>query len=77
MKPPYSQSWLLQTLVQVLRFFFLGLAGCTVSYVISIVLELNALEQILIDIAENILPKASILVVCLIAVAVITESLRN
>ncbi|MBD1877125.1 hypothetical protein H6F75_26940 [Nodosilinea sp. FACHB-131] len=56
-----------------MKYFLLSLAGCTIAYVAAVVLEISFVSIVSL---EQILARASILVVCLIAIAVIAKSLR-
>jgi uncharacterized Tic20 family protein len=76
MRQPQPRNWLLDLAVKSLKYFLLSLAGCTIAYVVSAVLEISLIADIAVGILEHFLVKALVLVSCLIAIAVITESLR-
>lgn len=77
MRHPHSPSYLLQLATQVLKYFLLSLAGCTIAYFISIVLDLEIVSRLMIAVLEHGLSRAFVLMMCLGAIAVITESLRQ
>ena len=62
--------------VKALKYFLLSLAGCTVTYVVSVVLEIDFLSDLASIVLEQVFTRALILLICLIAIAVIIESLR-
>ena len=76
MKQQQPRYWLLELAAEALKYFLLSLAGCTIAYVASVVLEINFVSKVAIVFLEQILARAFILVLCLIAIAAITESLR-
>jgi hypothetical protein len=63
--------------VKALKYFLLSLAGCTIAYIASVVLELSVITHMAIALLEQVLSRALVLVICLLAMAVITESLRG
>ena len=73
----YPYSWLLRAATQVLKYFFLGLAGCTVAYFISTVLGLGVLSSLLVALIETVLVRLLVLVLAMMAIAIIAESLRH
>ncbi|MFG6097367.1 hypothetical protein SPB21_19030 [Leptothoe sp. ISB3NOV94-8A] len=77
MRHPYSYSWLLRIAAKALKYFLLSLAGCTIASVISIVLDFEIVLTLMVAILEHILSRAFVLVLCLGAVSVITESVRS
>jgi hypothetical protein len=76
MRQQQPRNWLMALAAKALKYFLLSLAGCTIAYVASVVLEISFVSIVAIIILEQILARASILVVCLIAIAAIAESLR-
>jgi hypothetical protein len=76
MRQQQPRNWLMALAAKALKYFLLSLAGCTIAYVASVVLEISFVSTVAIIILEQILARASILVVCLIAIAAIAESLR-
>lgn len=76
MRQQQPRNWLMALAAKALKYFLLSLAGCTIAYVTSVVLEISFVREVVVVILEQILAKVSILVVCLIAIAVISESLR-
>jgi hypothetical protein len=77
MKQRQPQNWLLELAVKALKYFLLSLAGCTIAYVVSVVLELSLITHFAIALLERVLSRVLVLVTCLLAIAVITESLRS
>ena len=77
MRHPYSPGCLFRFATRVLKYFLLGLVGCTVAYLISIVLGLNVLSSFLVALLETLLLRLFVMVFSLGAIAIITESLRN
>lgn len=77
MRQQHSHSWLLKLATKTLKYFLLGLASCTVTYVVSTVLGLGLLSSLMIVLLEKLALRALVLVFCLGAIAVITESLRS
>lgn len=76
MRQQQPRNWLMELAAKALKFFLLSLAGCTIAYIVSVVLEISFVSTVAIIVLEQILARASILVVCLIAIAAIAESLR-
>ncbi|MEM6717355.1 MAG: hypothetical protein AAF622_20045 [Cyanobacteria bacterium P01_C01_bin.147] len=62
---------------QAVKYFLLGLAGCTVAYVMAWVFNLPIVACLMIWLVEKLAVRSLVLVFCLGTVAVITESLRN
>ncbi|MEM6433700.1 MAG: hypothetical protein AAF773_07585 [Cyanobacteria bacterium P01_D01_bin.115] len=77
MKHQQPRNWLMELAVKALKYFLLNLAGCTIAYVVSVVLEMSFVTEVAIVVLEQFLARALILMICLIAIAVITESLRS
>jgi hypothetical protein len=72
--PDYS--WLFRFAVRVLKYFLLALFGILVAIVLSKVLVIPLLTSMLVDILSATLFKAMVLVFCLMAIAVVVESIR-
>ena len=77
MRQRYPQNWLIQVATKALKYFLLSLASCTLTYVVSIFLQFGLLANIMVAILEHVLARVFVLVVCLVVIAVITESLKN
>ncbi|MEO1096028.1 MAG: hypothetical protein AAFX01_14130 [Cyanobacteria bacterium J06638_28] len=77
MQHPYSRSWFFRFATRALKYFLLGLAGCTVAYCFSLGLGFSALANLLVALLEGTLSRLLVIVLCLGAIAVITESMRN
>lgn len=77
MKKSAPYSWLLRTTARVVKYFLLSLAGCTVAYCVSAVLDLVHVIQLLTWLLEQVMPRAFALVICLGITAMIAESLRH
>ncbi|GAB4152843.1 MAG: hypothetical protein Fur0046_32580 [Cyanobacteria bacterium J069] len=72
--PDYS--WLFRFAVRVLKYFLLALFGILVGIVLSKVLVISLLTHILVGILDAVLFKAMGMVFCLMAIAVVVESIR-
>lgn len=72
-----SSSSLLPFTTKALKYFFLGLAGCTVAYFTSVVLQFGLLADLMVTCLEQVFSRGFVLLICLGAIAVITESLRS
>lgn len=72
-----NQHMLLCSAMKAIKYFLLGLASCTLTYVISMALNLNWLANLMVAILKHGLLRASVLLICLIAIAVITESIKS
>jgi hypothetical protein len=77
MRHPYSHHWPLRVATKVLKYFLLGLAGCTLTYAIASVFNLGLLATLMVTVLEQVLGRALVLVICLGAIAIITESLNT
>ncbi|MEA5464774.1 hypothetical protein [Leptothoe sp. PORK10 BA2] len=76
MRRQQSSKWLMMLAIRAVKYFLLSVAGCTISYMASIVLEMSFISAVVIVLLEQILARALILLLCLLAITVITESLR-
>ena len=76
-KPAYLQSLPLYAASKAVKYFLLSLVGCTLACFVSILLDLGFLTNIMVVFLEHVLTRAFVLIVCLIAIAVIAESLKN
>ena len=72
-----SHSWIFKLATQAVKYFLLGLAGCTVAYVMAWVFNLPIVACLMIWLVEKLAVRSLVLVFCLGTVAVITESLRT
>lgn len=72
-----SQSWIFSLAAQMVKYFFLSLVSCMLTYVISITLSLDYFSIFLIRIFLHGLSRAGVVILCIVAIAVITESLRD
>lgn len=72
--PDYS--WLFRFAVRVLKYFLLALFGILVAIVLSKVLVIAPLTSILVGILDAALFKSMGMVFCLMAIAVVVESIR-
>ncbi|NEQ42763.1 MAG: hypothetical protein F6K00_04035 [Leptolyngbya sp. SIOISBB] len=73
----HSQSWLFRLATRAVKYFLLGLAGCTVTYVMAWVFNLEVVACLMIWLLERLAVRSLVLVFCLGTMAVITESLRS
>ncbi|MFG6093900.1 hypothetical protein SPB21_01535 [Leptothoe sp. ISB3NOV94-8A] len=76
MKRQPSRNWLMMLTITAVKYFLLSVAGCTISYMALVVLKMSFFTAIVVFFLEQILGRALILVLCLVAITVITESLR-
>lgn len=73
-RQPYS--WLFKLAAKALKYFLLGMAGCTVTYVLAAVLSFGGIVSLMVWLLEALALRALVVVFCLGAIAVIAESLR-
>lgn len=76
MRRQQNSNWLMLLAIRAVKYFLLSMAGCTLSYMASIVLEMNIITAIVIVLLKQVLARALILLLCLLAITVIAESLR-
>ncbi len=76
MSQQQSSNWLMKFTVRAVKYFLLSVAGCMISYMASVVLEMSFITKVIIVVLEQVLSRAMMLVLCLTAITVITESLR-
>jgi len=77
MRRQSSPKSLLPVTVRPLKYFLLALTGCTVAYVVSVVLALSWVSGLMIACLEQVFSRGFVLLLCLGAIAVITESLKS
>jgi len=58
------------------KYLFLSLAGCTIAYIMAFILGYYLITEVILIVVEHLLLRASVLIGCLTAIAIITESLR-
>ena len=75
-KRQYRQSWLMDFALSVMTYFSLGLAGCTITYVVAIALSLFPVAAAIEMVLCMVLVRSLLLLGCLWAIAVIHESIR-
>jgi hypothetical protein len=76
MKQQEPRRWLLELTFKAVKYLFLSLVGCTIAYIMALVLECTVITEVIAIAVEHLLPRALVLVGCLAAAAVITESVR-
>lgn len=76
MKQQEPRRWLLELTFIALKYFLLALAGCTILYIKAFILEFWLITEVIMIVVEHLLLRASVLIGCLAAIAIITESLR-
>lgn len=76
MKQQQPRRWLLEWTFKAVKYLFLSLAGCTIAYIMALVLECTLITEVIAIAVEHLLPRALVLVGCLAAAAIITESVR-
>lgn len=77
MQRPRSQTQLLAMTFRLVKYFLLGLAGCTISYLVALVLDLPIVASAIVFFLDQILARSLVLLGCLWAIAVINESARQ
>ena len=77
MQRPRSQTQLLAMTFRLVKYFLLGLAGCTIAYLVALVLDLPIVASAIVFFLEQILVRSLVLLGCLWAIAVINESARQ
>ncbi len=75
-KRQYRQSWLMNFALSIMKYFSLGLAGCTITHVVAIALDLFPVAAVIEMVLEMVLVRSLLLLGCLWATAVIYESIR-
>jgi hypothetical protein len=76
MKQQEPRRWLLELTFIAVKYFFLALAGCTIAYIVASMLEYWLITKVIMIALEHLLLRASVLIGCLAAIAVIIESVR-
>jgi hypothetical protein len=76
MKSRDRYSWLLRFASKVLKYFLLGLFGVGIVYLLSAVLGAFSVVGILMSLLEQWLVRVTVVVVCLLATVVVSESMR-
>ena len=77
MKKPSKNTWLLQITTEIIRFFLLAIAGCTIAHFASAALELHFISIVLVSLFEALFIRILVLVASLVATTAIVESLRH
>ena len=75
-KRQYRQSWLMGLTGNVMTYFALGLAGCTVTYMVAVAFNFYPVAEVIVVGLELFLVRSLVLLGCLWAIAVINESIR-
>ena len=75
-KRQYRQTWLMDFALSVIKYFSLGLMGCTITYVVAIALDLCPVAAAIEMVMGLVLVRSLLLLGCLWAIAVIHESIR-
>ena len=76
MKQQQPRRWLLELTFKAVKYFLLALAGCAIAYIVAFMLEYWLITEIIMIVVEHLLLRASVLIGCLAAIAIITESIR-
>lgn len=77
MRRPHRHNQLLNLTFSLIKYFLLGLAGCTIAYLAAIVLDLSVVANAIAFFLEQVLGRSLALLGCLWAIAVINESVRT
>lgn len=64
-KRQYRQSWLMDFALSVMTYFSLGLAGCTITYVVAIALRLFPVAATIEMVLDLVLVRSLLLLGCL------------
>ena len=76
MKQQEPRRWLLELTFKAVKYFLLTLAGCTIAYIMAFILECWLITEVIMIVVEHLLLRASVLIGCLAAIAIIAESIR-
>lgn len=76
MRRQQTNNWLMLLAIKAVKYFLLSMAGFTISYIASAVLEISFITMIVVIFIEQVLARALILLLCLLAATAINESLR-
>ncbi|MBE9155550.1 hypothetical protein IQ265_01670 [Nodosilinea sp. LEGE 06152] len=77
MRRPHRHNQLLGITFTLIKYFLLGLAGCTIAYLAALVLDLPLVAGAIAFFLEQVLARSLALLGCLWAIAVINESARS
>ncbi|MBD2108795.1 hypothetical protein [Nodosilinea sp. FACHB-13] len=77
MRCPRPNHWLLALCTQVLKYFLLSVAGCTVAYIAAIALNWGLLAEAAAFLLAYLLRQGFLLVICLVAITIISESIQG
>lgn len=77
MRRQQTSNWLMILAIKAVKYFLLSVAGCTISYIASIALEMDFITAVVIILLEQVLARALILLLCLLAITILIESLRS
>ena len=76
MKQQEPRRWLLELRFKTVKYFLLALTGCAIAYIMAFTLEHWLITEVIMIVVEHLLLRASVLIGCMTAAAVITESIR-
>lgn len=76
MKQQQPRRWLLELTFIAVKYFLLALAGCTLAYIMAFTLKYWLITEVIMIAVEHLLLRASVLLGCLAAIAIIAESIR-
>ncbi|MBE9136134.1 hypothetical protein IQ254_02780 [Nodosilinea sp. LEGE 07088] len=76
MRRPHHPKHLLVLTFRLIKYFLLGLVGCTIAYVIALVFDLPLVSVVIVVFLEQVLARSLVVLGCLWAIAVISESTR-
>ncbi|MEO1067710.1 MAG: hypothetical protein AAFW95_01100 [Cyanobacteria bacterium J06638_6] len=76
MQRPHHPKYLLVFTFRLIKYFLLGLVGCTIAYVISLVFDLPLVSEVIEVVLARVLWRLLVVLGCLWAIAVIRESAR-
>ena len=76
MHRPKQHGWLLRVASKVLKTFLLSLFGLLMALLLAGSMECLPLINLLLNLLEQYLPKAIVFVLCIVGVAVVTESIH-
>ena len=76
MKTPHRDRWLIRFASKVLKYFLLSLFGVGIACLLAAVLGASSVVGLLMSFLEQWLVRVTVAVVCLLAVVVVSESIR-
>ena len=76
MKQQQPRRWLLELTFKAVKYFLLARAGCAIAYIVAFMLQYWLITEVIMIALEHLLLRGPVLLGCLAAIAIITESIR-